>query len=37
MVIRKILEDATEGRIDRTGFASTLPAWLRQRFAEQAR
>ncbi len=36
-VIRKILEDATEGRIDRTGFASTLPAWLRQRFAEQAR
>ena len=34
-VIRKLLEDATEGRIDRTGFASTLPAWLRQRSAEQ--
>lgn len=34
-IIRKLLEEATEGRIDRTGFASTLPAWLRQRFAEQ--
>lgn len=33
--VRKLLEAATQGRIDRTGFASTLPAWLRQRFAEQ--
>jgi hypothetical protein len=35
--IRKLLEAATEGRIDRTGFAETIPAWLRQRFADQRR
>lgn len=33
--MRKLLENATDGRIDSTGFASTLPAWLRQRFADQ--
>lgn len=32
--MRKLLENATEGRIDRTGFAS-MPAWLRQCFADQ--
>ena len=34
-MIRTLLEDATDGRINRTGFTSTLPAWLKQRFAEQ--
>ena len=33
--IRKLLEAATEGRIDRTGFAETIPTWLKQRFAAQ--
>ncbi|MBI1246133.1 MAG: UPF0149 family protein [Alphaproteobacteria bacterium] len=33
--MRKLMEHATEGRIDRTGFTATLPAWLKQRFAEQ--
>ena len=35
--IRKLLEAATEGRSDRAGFAETIPAWLRQRFADQRR
>ena len=34
-VIRKLLENATDGRIDRPGFASTLPTWMSQRFADQ--
>ena len=33
--IRKVLEQATEGRIEPTVFRGTLPAWLRERFAEQ--
>ena len=34
-MIRTLLEEATDGRIDPTGFASTLPTWLKQRFAKQ--
>lgn len=33
--IRKVLEQATEGRIEPTVFRGTLPGWLRERFAEQ--
>ncbi|MGR3592329.1 MAG: UPF0149 family protein, partial [Limimaricola soesokkakensis] len=33
--IRNVLEQATEGRIDPSMFRAALPAWLRERFAEQ--
>ena len=33
--IRKMLEAATEGRVDTGGFAATLPSWLAHRFDEQ--
>lgn len=33
--IRKLLEDGADGRIDQSEFASALPVWLRQRFADQ--
>jgi hypothetical protein len=33
--VRKLLERATEGRIDRAGFETMLPDWLTRRLAEQ--
>lgn len=33
--VRKMLEAATEGRIDSKGFSQTIPSWLAQRFDEQ--
>ena len=33
--MRKVLERATDGKIERAEVFETLPAWLRRRFAEQ--